>query len=398
MNNEILEKFNIRPKILLVDDNGNNLELLEALLSELETDFVLVESGFEAIKKVNSEEFALILLDIQMPDIDGYEVLEKIRENPQNHLLPVIFISAIYSDIEYKIKGIKTGAIDFISKPIISDILIGKVQQFLELYLNKKQLELYQNHLKLLVEQRTAELKVAKEKAEESERLKTAFLTNMSHEIRTPMNAIIGFSTILAEELQSDEQREYVEIISQNAMNLLQIIDSVLEIAQIETGELVLVKKSFSLNNLFFELFQHFEEIKNRNLQINIELRISKIKYKEPISLYSSYSILKEVMETLLYNALKFTDKGYIEFGYVIEDAKIRFYVEDTGVGIPKESLHLVFHRFTKIFPDKNRLFSGIGLGLAIAKRFVELMGGEMSVRSSFGKGSTFYFTLPFEV
>jgi response regulator RpfG family c-di-GMP phosphodiesterase len=188
--------MNIRPKILIVDDYINNIIAIEGLLADLDVEMIRAMSGSKAIELTDQHEFALILMDVQMPGMDGFETVENIRKDPKNEMLPIIYITAIYNENYYRTKGIKTGAVDFIAKPIITDLFIGKVTIFINLYRQRKRLE-----LEIINRAETEkELEKAKNIAEGAAMAKQQFLSTMSHEIRTPLNAIINTANLLREE------------------------------------------------------------------------------------------------------------------------------------------------------------------------------------------------------
>ncbi|MEE4196908.1 MAG: PAS domain S-box protein [Bacteroidales bacterium] len=238
------------------------------------------------------------------------------------------------------------------------------------------------------------ELIAAKEHAEESDRLKSAFLANMSHEIRTPMNSILGFSSLLNKENLSQELRKhYLEIIQTSGQNLVHIVDDVIDIAMIESGQLKISKSMFSLNQLFVKLKDIFQEKINRE-QLSIRL-ILKIPSKE-LNLFSDELRIKQILANLLSNALKFTEDGEVVFGFRrVKNHKIRFFVKDTGIGIPKDKQKMIFERFRQADDSSTRKYGGTGLGLAISKNLVELLKGKIDVQSEVNMGSEFYFTLP---
>ncbi len=248
------------------------------------------------------------------------------------------------------------------------------------------------------------ELKAAKIKAEESDRLKSAFLSNMSHEIRTPMNAIVGFSNLLVQDdILTDEERvEYLQHIASSGHTLLHLIDDIIDISKIVAEQIKIMYDKCYVNKMLQELFAHYKEVLKGNP--NVELILNKANSDNDFGFITDQHRFKQIITNLLENAVKFTETGKIEYGYTIEkeiETKnnldyIRFYVRDTGIGIPKDKQHLVFERFIKIDSDPNRIFRGSGLGLAISKSLVELMGGRIGVNSEFGKGSEFYFILPF--
>lgn len=245
--------------------------------------------------------------------------------------------------------------------------------------------------------QKEENLRNAKEKAEEADKLKSAFLANMSHEIRTPMNAIIGFSDMLLnEDFEQEEKQEFANIIKSSGDTLLKLIDDIIDISLIEAGQLKLHKGEFNLATLLKEIHRFFIEEKNRLNKTNLEIRLLPSKMDEKIFIPVDKIRFRQVLTNLIGNALKFTDSGYIEIGYVSGDAGIlSLYVKDTGIGIPSDKVKHVFERFNKL-NDAKRLYSGTGLGLTISKKIVEQMGGNLEVESNLGEGSRFFFTVPF--
>ena len=232
------------------------------------------------------------------------------------------------------------------------------------------------------------ELTTAKDLAEESNRLKSAFLANMSHEIRTPLNAIVGFSGILASTEEEEEKQEYVSIIENNNTLLLQLISDILDLSKIEAGTLELNYSNIELNELMREL--------ERGFLLRVKTDAVKLEFVEPAGpcmAYTEKNRLSQLMINLVTNAIKFTEKGSIRFGYEMRENELYFYVTDTGCGIPKDKQQNIFGRFVKL----NSFAQGTGLGLSICKTLMDHMGGRIGVESEEGKGSTFWFTLPYK-
>lgn len=242
-------------------------------------------------------------------------------------------------------------------------------------------------------------LEEALKKAEESDRLKTAFLANMSHEIRTPLNGIVGFANLLNNSALSEEKRnEYLTIINSCTSNLLTLIDDILDIAKIEAGQLRIYKSDVRLNLILKDIYRNFENIRYSEGKRNITLRLKQGVDDSNFIIYTDLNRLQQILTNLIGNALKFTEKGTIEFGYTLKNNNIEFYVKDTGLGIPPELHQKIFERFVKYDQTQTNGFSrGTGLGLAIASHLVDLLGGKIWLESQPGKGSTFYFTLPFQ-
>ncbi len=235
-------------------------------------------------------------------------------------------------------------------------------------------------------------LRQAKEKAEESDRLKTAFLQNMSHEIRTPMNAIIGFSSLLYNNFDKEKNLQYIDLINNGCNNLLNIINDILDIARIESNQVLIQEKEFDLNGLLDDIYHTF-----LISCINHEIKLIPGKTEAgPFRIISDQEKLKQVLTNLVSNALKFTESGFVEFGYSIQMNNISFYVIDTGIGIDPSNHKIIFERFRQVEDEFfTRKYGGTGLGLSIVKGIVEALGGKIQLKSSLGQGSNFSFTLP---
>ncbi|RLD60742.1 MAG: hybrid sensor histidine kinase/response regulator, partial [Bacteroidetes bacterium] len=241
------------------------------------------------------------------------------------------------------------------------------------------------------------DLKNAKDKAEESDKLKSSFLANMSHEIRTPMNAILGFTELLSRNtLTTDNKNQYIEIIQNSGTHLLDIINDIIDISKIDAKQMDIVETAFDINTLLFEIYQFFQALilEKDNKQIPLILNIDKPDIENLI--FSDKTRLRQILINLIGNAIKFTEKGSIALAYEIKNSDtILFSIKDTGIGMSDEELKYVFNRFRQGDETYNRVFGGTGLGLSISKEFVELLGGKIWAESVKGKGSTFYFTIP---
>jgi PAS domain S-box-containing protein len=261
----------------------------------------------------------------------------------------------------------------------IGDEIIGRVWSFRDVTLRK------------IAED---QLVSAKEKAEESDRLKTAFLHNISHEIRTPMNAIVGFTTLLDDsDLQPDTRKQYIDIIFQSSNQLLSIITDIVDISNIETGQTKVSIVRVNINSVIRNLFDQFK-LRAEQQGIAISYHLS-LKDEEAI-IETDNTKLIQIMSNLLNNSLKFTKSGKIDFGYHIKNGSVEFHVSDTGIGIPKDKISKIFERFYQVESSISRQFGGTGLGLSICQAYASLLDGIITVESKLGVGSTFYLTLPF--
>ena len=383
-----------KAKILLVDDLIENLVSLEMILSEFDVTLIRATSGPEALRQTMHHDFALAILDVQMPGMDGYETLSLMRKRKKTRYLPVIFVSAIHQSDLHIIKGIETGAIDFIPKPVIPEILMGKVKNFLDLNSQKQELE---NLLEQL-EKNNKELELEKRKAEEATRVKAMFLANMSHEIRTPLNGIIGISKILEESNLNNKQKELTEIITTSGENLLNIINDILDFSKIESGQIQLENIDFSLQKVINNIYKLLK-FKADNKHIQLQLSLDK---DVPNTLTGDPYRLTQIITNLLNNAIKFTDEGSVKIKTKLQNktgdkVEILFQVFDTGIGISETGIKKLFKEFSQTESSTTRKYGGTGLGLAICSNLATLMGGNIGVRSEKGKGSEFWFIISFK-
>ena len=268
-----------------------------------------------------------------------------------------------------------------------------------EITTQKDELEIHRNHLEKLVKERTRELEIAKDKAEESDRLKSAFLANMSHEIRTPMNAIIGFSSLISDsDLSQKQKNDMSNHIKNNGDTLLHLIDDIIDLSKIESRQLKIIERECNIDEIFKILFETFSEKKDILSKDNINIIVNNKLEKEQLKLHTDPFRLQQVLSNLIDNAIKFTEKGSVEFGCSFNtknNKELIFHIKDTGIGLSSDQQNKIFDRFNKVEHDTNKLYRGTGLGLSISKNIVELLGGKLWVESEKDKGSNFYFTLP---
>jgi len=381
----------LKPKILIVDDRIENLISLEKLLEDLEVDFVRAFSGNEGLLQSLKYDYALAIVDVQMPGMDGFEMVSIMHESRKTSYIPVIFVSAIYRKTDHMVRGIESGAIDFISKPINDDILRGKVKVFIEMYHQKKEREDLIKQLEITRER----LEVEKAKAENATRAKSMFLASMSHEIRTPLNGIVGMIDILKQTQSLDKLAEYLEIIEISADNLLNIINDILDFSKIESDQIELEEISFNIR----------DEINNVVKLLGLKASGKGLEFAAFVSedvpqfLSGDPVRIKQILINLTNNAIKFTEHGFVRISLEVTNKDdtglfLRCSVTDSGVGISEEGKTRLFKEFSQSEKSTTRKFGGTGLGLAISKKLTELMQGKIGVNSTPGVGSEFWFSI----
>lgn len=370
-----------RQKILIVDDRPQNLFSLRKTLEGLDVEVVEAQSGNAALRATLSHTFALAILDVQMPEMDGYELAELLRGDDKTQRLPIIFLTAFSGDESAALRGFEAGAVDYIVKPFNANLLVSKVRVFLELDRYRTELERSRD-----------ELKSAKEKAEAANRAKSIFLANMSHEIRTPLNAVLGYVQLLSrDETLSTQQRVYLDVVERSGDHLLGLLNDLLEMSRIEAGRLALTPIPFDFHRLLTDLELMFH---NRTQEKGLALVMEPPESASHFLLADAGKI-RQVLINLIGNAVKFTDEGQVLIRSRSEPAgdgvlRVSVEIHDTGCGISPEDLGRLFRPFEQALDGLNR--GGAGLGLAISQRFAKMMGGTIIASSRLGQGSTFCF------
>ncbi|MBL7104234.1 MAG: response regulator [Bacteroidales bacterium] len=301
-------------------------------------------------------------------------------------------VAKVWLGIPLKVKDETIGAL-VVQNYHNEDAFSEKDQELMKFISNQISISISQKKTEI-------ELKHAKEKAEESDKLKTAFLANMSHEIRTPMNAIIGFSELLNDpDLTIENHEEFIRLINENSKILLNLIEDIIDVAKIEAEQIKIIQSTCQVNQILDEIKNYYIDELENNKQKEIEIIINKQNMDESFAIITDPLRFRQIMNNLVGNAIKFTDKGYIEFGYkIIDDNIIQFYIKDTGIGLPLDKINLIFERFRQAEESSTKEYGGTGLGLTISKRLAEMLGGTIWVESVLHEGSTFFFNLPLKL
>ncbi|PLX02162.1 MAG: hybrid sensor histidine kinase/response regulator [Marinilabiliales bacterium] len=426
-------------KILIAEDSPTQAMILRATLEAKGYHVVHAKDGAEALIMYKEENPDLLILDVMMPKLTGFELASQLKNGPNPSKVPILLLTSLTekSDI---VRGLASGAETFLAKPFDEEYLFQIIERLLDydildketkLLLGDKlaskyndqsvsfllsayqtaikknkalekseyELKMINKNLSHLVSERTMELEEAKKKAERSDMLKSIFLSNVSHDLRTPMNAIIGFSQLLKEDLIAPDMKdEYLDLISKNGENLLGLINDIIDISKIEAGVIKCNYTNCPVNELLTELEKSFNNYKFLKDNKEVRLFFNRSKIPENLITITDAFRLKQVLSNLISNAVKFTREGVIEFSYKIKDKNtLLFYVKDSGIGIPENKINGLFQRYEQVKTSDSPDI-GTGLGLAIADNLAKILGGKLWVESDFGKGSTFYFTIPYKI
>ena len=362
-----------RSRILIVDDHRPNIDILKDILK---ADFKLgiALNGEQAMEVAYSNTPPdLILLDVIMPGIDGYEVCRRLKADARTLNIPIIFLTA-KKETEDEKKGFALGAVDFITKPAKPQVVLARVKTHLE-------------------------LKRQREAAELANRTKSEFLANVSHEIFTPMNAIVGLSKLaIQDKLSPAKLHDYLNQIHTSSRFLVEIINDILDYSRIDADRMKLESVDFDLHSIFHHMADFAQAtIAGKELEL-----ILSIPDDVPSQLIGDAKKLRQVLRFLVSNAIKFTAKGKIMVNvslekWISDHVFLEFSVKDTGIGISKKQITRIFDSFYQVDGSSIREYGGTGIGLAIGKKFVEIMGGRIGVESTVGIGSLFYFTVQFK-
>ena len=492
--------------ILIVDDREENIIALEALLSRDDIRLFSTTSPNDALKIAWDTPISIALVDVQMPEMDGFELVEMLKSNPRTKDILVIFVTAISKETKYAVKGFGAGAVDYLYKPLDPYITSAKVDAFIQLARTQEEIKLKNEELQnfaivvknsadiicsvdtdtfriktvnpavenilgykqtevlgksiidlaieadrsnfvkklgeiirdnrnfsvfefqfntfdkhiIWVECRASyrnktifinisdispqksyqqQLIKSKETAEYGKKVKETFLANMSHELRTPVNGIIGISNLLRKTPLNDQQSGLLAMLETSSRSLLGVINDVLDISKIEAGKFSIVRSPHNLRtivNAVFGLLKFNADEKNIEFLLELDNDV-------PETLQVDSLRLNQILMNLLSNAIKFTDRGYVKLTVSLlqklnDKVKLKFSVEDTGIGIPTDRLTKIFESFEQAEEDTASKYGGTGLGLAIVKKLIELKGGDLTVSSQPGQGSVFNFVNWFSV
>ncbi len=420
--------------LLLVDDRPENLLALELTLVDLGVKLVKAHSGAEALRYMLNEEFALVLLDAQMPEMDGFETARLIRMREKTRQTPIMFLTAMYTTEMYEMLGYESGAVDYMVKPFEPVILKCKVSIFVELHrknvqlkrqaerlrrLEREQMEASLGDLQRRLEseqyrareellkketearmlmERSHRLEKDSERLEEATRRRTEIMSHMTHEVRTPIGGIIGLSEILLRSGLDAEQYKIVSLMRESGLSLLKLVSDLLDMSKLDAGKLLLARESFNLGSLVEQAVQLLSPTAlEKSLALNIQLSPDL-----PQRVIGDSLRIRQVLLNLVGNAIKFTDRGevniYVGVAAETEDrTTFSFSVVDTGVGLSPEQLESVFEPFVQGTLTPATKYGGTGLGLSISRSLVHMMGGEIHAEGAPGRGSKFWFTAVLE-
>jgi len=361
-----------RQTVMIVDDTLSNIELLSESLGD-EYELIFATSGADALELIRADKPDLLLLDVMMPGMDGYQLCTILKGDPATRDIPVIFVTAMCQE-EDEIKGLELGAIDYVTKPISPHIVRARVKNHLEL-------KRYRDLLETL--------------SMAADRAKKEFLRSISHELRTPLTPILGMTDLVLTSEEDDDKRKYLSLVQKAAMKLLGIVEDLIETSRLE-GEGVHLENSPFLLRPFLEavLGESAALADGKGLELGMSVDPAL-----PEAISADQKMLRKLLSMVLGNAFKFTSQGEVALEVQLRDEasspRVRFSVLDTGIGLAQEDLARIFNDFTQSDGSVTRAFPGLGLGLTLARRIAELMGGRIWAEARPGGGSVFRFEIP---
>jgi signal transduction histidine kinase len=381
--------------IIVVDDNISNLTILKEVLERPDVNVITSNIPTGIVELCITQEISIALIDVQMPEMSGFELLSQLKSNPHTENIVVILMTGYSMSTEEVFLGLSSGAVDYLFKPLDLHITNAKVNSLLTLINYQRDIEQKNKEL----EHFQLNLYQAVEEAKKGKEIKENFLANMSHEIRTPLNAIVGITNLLKASDLNAQQQKMIELMDFSSNALLGIVNDILESFQIEAGKISLNKVSTDIAALFTNVGEAMQPLAiEKGLMLSYEI-IGAV----PMSIIADPLRLKQILMNLINNAIKFTPTGMIEITLKASplnhaQAQLTFNVKDTGLGIPEKAIDLIFERFEQVEDKTWQKFGGTGLGLSIVKRLSELMGGKISIQSTENVGTTFSFVASFEL
>ncbi|UYL07370.1 response regulator [Bdellovibrio sp. SKB1291214] len=378
-----------KTKILIVDDNPDNIFALSELIKADDIELITANKPEQALSLLLDHDFALALLDVQMPEMSGFELAQFIRGIQKTRHLPIIFVTAQQQDQNIIFKGYESGAVDLMFKPLDPYIVRSKVQTFISLDRQNK-----------LLKAKMDEVEFLRKRAEQANLSKSQFLANMSHEIRTPLASVLGFSDVLVQEdLGEEEKQDSLAAIRRNGELLLRLIDDILDLSKIEANQLHFMKSAFNFDDLLKDLSS---TMSHRATDKGIALEIES-NHRSGLYYNSDVERIKQVLLNLIGNAIKFTAQGSVKVHCSVQPDRnhhdrVIFEIRDTGIGISEEEAKKLFQPFSQADVSTRKRFGGTGLGLVISRELARSMGGDLKLISSVpGEGSFFEVSLLLE-
>jgi len=386
--------------ILLVDDQPGKLLAYEAMLGELGENLIKASSGREALEHLLKTDITIVLMDVSMPDLDGFELAEIIRQHPRYQKTAIIFVSAVHLTDLDRLKGYQSGAVDYVSVPVIPELLRAKVRVFAELYRKTREAERLNRELEARVAERTAELEASTARQieltaelREADRRKDEFLAFLAHELRNPLAPIINAVSILRLKVGTDPDLVWCrEVIERQAGQLTRLVDDLLDVSRITRGTITLRSEPVDMATVVanaVETCRPLIDTRRHKLAMSLPDR--------PVTLRGDPARLTQIVANLLNNAAKYQDaEGRIEIAVAHEGSHAVITISDGGIGIAPEVLPTVFDLFSQVGRASYRQEDGLGIGLSLVKKLTELHGGTIEARSEgAGKGSVFVVRLP---
>jgi signal transduction histidine kinase len=390
------EKVNI----LLVDDQPGKLLAYRAILDELGENLLAANSGREALEHLLRTDVTIVLMDVSMPDLDGFELAEIIRDHPRYQKTAIIFVSAVHLTDMDRLKGYASGAVDYVSVPVIPELLRAKVRVFAELYRKTRESERLNRELEQRVAERTAELEssTAKqieltEQLREADRRKDEFLAFLAHELRNPLAPIVNAAGILRLKVADDPDLNWCrEVIERQAGQLTRLVDDLLDVSRITRGNITLRREPVNVAAIVaaaVETCRPMIDLRRHVLSVRVP--------QQPLVVNGDPARLTQIVANLLNNAAKYQDEGgRIELAVDADRLDVVLTVKDAGIGIAPEMLPLVFDLFSQVAASRHRSDDGLGIGLALVKKLTELHGGTIEAKSGgLQRGSEFVVRIP---
>ncbi|MDD0974133.1 hybrid sensor histidine kinase/response regulator [Pseudomonas fontis] len=388
----------IQAKLLIVDDLPENLVALEALIKADDREVYQAQSADQALGLLLEHEFALAILDVQMPGMNGFELAELMRGTEKTKNIPIVFVSAAAREMNYAFKGYESGAVDFLHKPLDTHAVKSKVAVFVDLFRQRKALDQQLQALERSRQEQElllAQLQVARGELEHAVRMRDDFMSIVSHEVRTPLNGLILETQLRklhlardnADAFTLDKMRAMVERDERQINSLIRLIEDMLDVSRIRTGKLSIRPSQFDLSQLVTGLVENFAA-QARAADCNLELEIN----APVVGVWDEFRI-EQVIANLLTNALRYGSKRPVQVRVQEADGMACVEVRDHGIGISEANQQRIFQQFERVSSSQST--AGLGLGLYISEQIVLAHGGSIRVNSAEGQGATFVVRLP---